>query len=265
MDMLLPANFSDNSTEFIDFVNSSNTVLKRIDDQNGEINDTMMDMDEMFLNFVNTTNDSVVYWLDDNLTNMSYPLDNNTGKVFTNSTQSNEFEMQLFPMVLLSALLGILILATIVGNVFVIAAIVMERNLQTVGNYLVLSLAVADLMVACLVMPMGALYEVNQQWILGPELCEIWTSGDVLCCTASILHLLAIALDRYWAVTNVDYVRQRSGNRVGLMIFMVWAVGFMVSLAPVFGWKDDDFLYRIQEEKSGVIICPSYIAAEERT
>ncbi|GIZ04402.1 5-hydroxytryptamine receptor 2A [Caerostris extrusa] len=172
----------------------------------GEINDTMMDMDEMFLNFVNTTNDSVVYWLDDNLTNMSYPLDNNT-------------------------------------------AIVMERNLQTVGNYLVLSLAVADLMVACLVMPMGALYEVNQQWILGPELCEIWTSGDVLCCTASILHLLAIALDRYWAVTNVDYVRQRSGNRVGLMIFMVWAVGFMVSLAPVFGWKDDDFLYRIQEEK----------------
>lgn len=108
-----------------------------------------------------------------------------------------------------------------VGNVFVIAAIILERNLQNVANYLVASLAVADLLVACLVMPLGAVYEVsrtttshyNQQltikcfhfhfqiskgWILGPELCDIWTSCDVLCCTASILHLVAIAADR-WA------------------------------------------------------------------
>lgn len=46
------------------------------------------------------------------------------------------------------------------GNVFVIAAIILERNLQNVANYLVASLAVADLMVACLVMPLGAVYEV---------------------------------------------------------------------------------------------------------
>lgn len=46
------------------------------------------------------------------------------------------------------------------GNVFVIAAIILERNLQNVANYLVASLAVADLFVACLVMPLGALYEV---------------------------------------------------------------------------------------------------------
>ena len=36
----------------------------------------------------------------------------------------------------------------------------MERNLQSVANYLIISLAVADLMVACLVMPLGAVYEV---------------------------------------------------------------------------------------------------------
>ncbi|ODM91777.1 5-hydroxytryptamine receptor 2B [Orchesella cincta] len=45
------------------------------------------------------------------------------------------------------------------GNVFVLAAIWMERNLHSVANYLILSLAVADLMVACLVMPLGAVYE----------------------------------------------------------------------------------------------------------
>ena len=93
-----------------------------------------------------------------------------------------------------SVVLGIFTVVTIVGNVFVIAAIITERNLRTTGNYLVLSLAVADLMVACLVMPLGAFSEIAQQWTLGTFLCDIWTSADVLCCTASILHLLAIAL-----------------------------------------------------------------------
>ncbi|CAG7719533.1 unnamed protein product, partial [Allacma fusca] len=81
------------------------------------------------------------------------------------------------------------------GNVFVLVAIWTERSLHNVANYLISSLAVADLMVACLVMPLGAVYEVSGRWILGPLLCAMWTSSDVLSCTASILHLVAIALD----------------------------------------------------------------------
>lgn len=42
---------------------------------------------------------------------------------------------------------------TIFGNVLVILAVVRERTLQTVTNYFIVSLAVADLLVACLVMP----------------------------------------------------------------------------------------------------------------
>ncbi|GFX43488.1 5-hydroxytryptamine receptor 2A [Trichonephila clavipes] len=248
MEVFVATNFSDNYTEFIEFQNTSEALQNVTEDSDGVLNSTM-DPNEILLEVANGTMFTEVYWLDDNMTNMSFPLGNISDRNHTNSTISQSSEIQLVAMVLLSVFLSLLILATIVGNVFVIAAIFLERNLQTVGNYLVLSLAVADLMVACLVMPMGALYEVNHEWILGPELCEIWTSGDVLCCTASILHLLAIALDRYWAVTNVDYVRQRSSNRIGLMIFLVWAVGFLVSFAPILGWKDEEFLYRIEEEK----------------
>ena len=39
--------------------------------------------------------------------------------------------------------------------------------------------------------------QITKKWIMGPFLCDFWTSSDVLCCTASILHLLAIAVDRF--------------------------------------------------------------------
>lgn len=174
-----------------------------------------------------------------------------TNNLFSFSNKiSVPIDIPLTTLLPLSISLGLLIISTIIGNVFVMTAICRERNLQTVGNYLVFSLSFADFMVACLVMPLGALYEImDQNWILSSELCEVWTSADVLCCTASILHLVAIALDRYWAVTNIDYVQQRSGKRIGIMIFLVWIVACMVSFAPIMGWKDDMFLHRIEEEK----------------
>lgn len=141
-------------------------------------------------------------------------------------------------LVLTSVFLGLMILATIIGNVFVIAAIILEKNLHSVANYLILSLAVADLMVASLVMPISVVNEVSQVWFLRPEICDMWISFDVLCCTASILHLVAISVDRYWAVTDLDYIRTRSARRILIMIALSWGIGICISIPPLFGWKD---------------------------
>ncbi len=97
-----------------------------------------------------------------------------------------------------SLLIGALILCSIFGNACVVAAIALERSLQNVANYLIGSLAVTDLMVSVLVLPMAALYQVLDKWTLGQVTCDIFISLDILCCTSSILHLCAIALDRYW-------------------------------------------------------------------
>ncbi|XP_017051759.1 LOW QUALITY PROTEIN: 5-hydroxytryptamine receptor 2B [Drosophila ficusphila] len=200
-----------------------------------------------------TTNLSQIVW------NRSENGNGNGNVVNNNSNNSNIFDLDdeeraavefwlLVKMIAMAVVLGLMILVTIIGNVFVIAAIILERNLQNVANYLVASLAVADLFVACLVMPLGAVYEISNGWILGPELCDIWTSCDVLCCTASILHLVAIAADRYWTVTNIDYNNLRTPRRVFLMIFCVWFAALIVSLAPQFGWKDPDYMKRIEEQ-----------------
>lgn len=54
-------------------------------------------------------------------------------------------------------------------------------------------------------------------------MCDIWLSVDVSCCTSSILHLVAIAVDRYWAVTRVDYIRNRSHRRTIAMVTVAMA------------------------------------------
>uniref|UniRef100_A0A1A9UFB2 G-protein coupled receptors family 1 profile domain-containing protein n=1 Tax=Glossina austeni TaxID=7395 RepID=A0A1A9UFB2_GLOAU len=53
----------------------------------------------------------------------------------------------------------------------------------------------------------------------------------------------------YWAVTNIDYIHSRTSRRVFLMIFCVWTAAVIVSLAPQFGWKDPDYLQRIEQQK----------------
>ncbi|XP_037047992.1 5-hydroxytryptamine receptor-like isoform X2 [Bradysia coprophila] len=170
---------------------------------------------------------------------------NSTNATSGTSDIKIETTWQLFSMIATAVILAFIILATVIGNVFVIAAILLERNLQSVANYLILSLAVADLLVACLVMPLSAVYEVSQEWKLGPELCDMWTSSDVLCCTSSILHLVAIAIDRYWAVTNIDYVHHRTAGRIGIMILVVWSLSLLVSIAPLLGWKDPKWYDRV--------------------
>lgn len=65
--------------------------------------------------------------------------------------------------VITSLLLGTLIFCAVLGNACVVAAIALERSLQNVANYLIGSLAVTDLMVSVLVLPMAALYKTVLQ------------------------------------------------------------------------------------------------------
>jgi 5-hydroxytryptamine receptor 1 len=76
-------------------------------------------------------------------------------------------------------------------------------------------------------------------------LCDVWTWADILCCSASILHLLAIALDRYWAVTCVTHTRQPANRRVLTLIALVWLLALLISVGPLLGWKDDQFQMRL--------------------
>uniref|UniRef100_A0A8C2BKW9 D(3) dopamine receptor n=1 Tax=Cyprinus carpio TaxID=7962 RepID=A0A8C2BKW9_CYPCA len=138
---------------------------------------------------------------------------------------------------------SLLILAIVFGNVLVCIAVLREKGLQTTTNYLVVSLAVADLLVASLVMPWVVYLEVvGGSWLFSRLYCNVFVTLDVMMCTASILNLCAISIDRYTAVVMpVLYnTTHSSRKRVSVMIATVWVLAFAVSCPLLFGFNTTD-------------------------
>ncbi|XP_033324581.2 octopamine receptor in mushroom bodies isoform X2 [Megalopta genalis] len=135
--------------------------------------------------------------------------------------------------------LAIVNVMVVLGNVLVILAVYHTNKLRNVTNMFIVSLAVADLMVGLAVLPFSATWEVFKVWIFGDLWCSVWLAVDVWMCTASILNLCAISLDRYLAVTRpVSYPQIMSPKRARLLVATVWILSFVICFPPLVGWKD---------------------------
>ncbi|XP_052128513.1 octopamine receptor Oamb isoform X3 [Frankliniella occidentalis] len=142
-------------------------------------------------------------------------------------------------LIVVFVILGVVNVMVILGNLLVIAAVYISSKLRTVTNLFIVSLAVADLLVGVAVLPFSSTLEVSKVWIFGDVWCSMWLAVDVWMCTASILNLCAISLDRYLAVTRpVTYPSLMSNRRARWLIFVVWVLSFVICFPPLVGWKD---------------------------
>lgn len=153
--------------------------------------------------------------------------------------QQDENEPRLIFILCVSLVLSLIDLTTFAGNLLVVFSVLTTKSLHTVTNSFIMSLAVADMLVAILVLPLSIYMVIFNKWIFGTLVCDLWIACDILLCTASILNLCCISLDRYFAITRpLTYTRQRSPRLARTMITFVWIVSFLISCPPVFGWKD---------------------------
>lgn len=86
--------------------------------------------------------------------------------------------------------LSLIIVLTVVGNILVILSVFTYRPLRSAPNFFIVSLAVADLTVAVLVLPLNVAYTILGRWVLGKLICEFWVTSDVLCCTGKLRLIL---------------------------------------------------------------------------
>ncbi|XP_075960886.1 alpha-1A adrenergic receptor [Anarhichas minor] len=167
-------------------------------------------------------------------------------------------ELNVVKAVVLGLVLGILILFGIVGNILVILSVVCHRHLRTVTHYFIVNLAVADLLLSSTVLPFSAIFEIVDRWVFGRAFCNVWAAVDVLCCTASIMSLCVISVDRYIGVSYpLRYPSIVTKRRALLAVMLLWVLSVIISIGPLFGWKEpapeDESICKITEEPAYAI------------
>ncbi|KAL4631307.1 alpha-1A adrenergic receptor-like [Arapaima gigas] len=185
--------------------------------------------------------------------NTSAELDRANASNGTAGSRSEHGPVELARAVPLAMVLGAFIVFAIVGNILVILSVVCNRHLRTPTNYFIINLAIADLLLSATVLPLSATLEVLDYWVFGRLLCDIWAAVDVLCCTASIMSLCVISIDRYIGVSYpLRYPGIVTERRALLAMLGVWALSLVISIGPLLGWKQppslDDTDCRITEE-----------------
>ncbi|XP_074543928.1 neuromedin-U receptor 1-like [Halichoeres trimaculatus] len=144
----------------------------------------------------------------------------------------------------------VIFLVGVLGNSLTCTVILRYRVMQTPTNYYLLSLAVSDLLVLLLGMPLE-LYEMwqNYPFLMGEVGCYFKTFLFEAVCFASILNVTALSVERYIAVVHPLKVKHMTtGAHVKRVILILWVVSMLCAvpntsrqgieeLPPLFGRK----------------------------
>ncbi|XP_056589270.1 5-hydroxytryptamine receptor 6 [Triplophysa dalaica] len=135
---------------------------------------------------------------------------------------------------LLAIMLFLIILVTACGNILLIALVFAHRSLRCTSNCFLVSLFLSDLMVALVVMPPAMLNVLCGTWVLAPGFCPVWLCFDVMCCSASILNLCVISLDRYLLIISpLRYKQHMTPPRALLLVGGAWGLAALTSFLPI--------------------------------
>ncbi|CAD6187121.1 unnamed protein product [Caenorhabditis auriculariae] len=152
---------------------------------------------------------------------------------------------------LLALLLISICLLTVAGNCLVVIAVCTKKYLRNPTGYLIISLAIADLIVGLVVMPLNSLFEMtNHTWILGLPMCDQFHAMDILASTASIWNLCVISLDRYMAGQDpIGYRDKVSKRRILFAILLVWVMSAFLSFPGIIWWRTSSPHLYLKDEK----------------
>lgn len=169
----------------------------------------------------------------------SYNISQAAGNFSSNDTSNDPLGGHtVWQVVFIAFLTGFLALVTIIGNILVIVAFKVNKQLKTVNNYFLLSLACADLIIGVISMNLFTTYIIMNRWALGNLACDLWLSIDYVASNASVMNLLVISFDRYFSITRpLTYRAKRTTKRAGVMIGLAWVISFVLWAPAILFWQ----------------------------
>ena len=153
----------------------------------------------------------------------------NTTEIQPNVISVNPKENQAVGAVKL-VLYAIIFVSSVTGNVLVCLVVCRQQKLRTSTNFYIMNLALADLAITVLCIPVDLTVQVNgYAWPFGEELCHIIYPIMTMCAFASVSTLTAIAYNRYMAISRP--MRVHAGRkRAKLTILVIWLTCFIFVL-----------------------------------
>uniref|UniRef100_G1ND41 Histamine H3 receptor n=1 Tax=Meleagris gallopavo TaxID=9103 RepID=G1ND41_MELGA len=157
----------------------------------------------------------------------------------TLSPQPSTPQFSLGVSVLLALLMVLLAMVTILGNVLVILAFILDRNLRHRSNYFFLNLAISDFAVGAFCIPLYIPYALTGIWHFGRGICKLWLLMDYLMCSASVFNIVIISYDRFLSVTKAVSYRAQQGMMSNPVVKMVaiWVFAFLLYSPAVLLWE----------------------------
>ncbi|CAN9510226.1 unnamed protein product [Ophioblennius macclurei] len=124
---------------------------------------------------------------------------------------------------------SMIILFGVIGNSLVIYVVYKFKNLQTVTNFFIVNLAVADLLVNMLCLPFTLVYTLYGEWMFGQVLCYLLPCAQGMAVHVSTITLNVIALDRHRSIVY-HMETKMSKDMCALVIAITWAVSSLLAL-----------------------------------
>ncbi|XP_067290027.1 trace amine-associated receptor 13c-like [Pseudorasbora parva] len=133
--------------------------------------------------------------------------------------------------ILLYVFISLLSVFTVFLNLLVIISISHFKQLHTPTNMLILSLAVADLIVGLIIIPLMGIRFIETCWYFGKTFCFLFLFFVFVVVSASLGNLVFISVDRYIAVSDpLRYTVRVTTDKVVFCIIINWLCSSIYSV-----------------------------------
>ncbi|KAM9311532.1 melatonin receptor type 1A-like [Gastrophryne carolinensis] len=158
-----------------------------------------------------------------------------TQKNSSGDLQEEEDDYPTWMVSTLTTILVVTISGDILGNLLVITSVFRNKKLRRAGNAFVVSLAVADLLVACYPYPLVLLAIFNRGWRMGHIHCQLSGFFMGLSVISSVFNITGIAVNRYCYICHRScYSRLFSNASTIFYVGLVWMLALAAILPNLF-------------------------------